>query len=187
MSHSTHDTDLQTVMSRLEARINARSRCQAPKPRLPMPKATDPAPLFASGVPLQRDYLQSATLSLPGVGPLIYQGQQLAADDHAVWRALLRRAAHTQTDLLVFPSLGILRAMGWGQSRRDRLRLRQCLERLQAAWVRQPHGGTNLPLLLGCQWQTLPSGRSDRWRVRLSPAIHQLFAHWEALNPAQAA
>ena len=187
-------SNLQDVMNRLEERFAARSAGRTtPAPTTP---GANPEPdrrlLFAHGVAQQRPYLESVPLQLPGVGPVIYRGQRLAADDQAVWRELLLRAARSPREpWLGFPSLGLLRAMGWGVGARDRGRLRACLERLQAAWVRVPGSapgtGSNLPLIAGCQWQPLPSGRSDRWRVQVLPEVQRIFADWERLRDRRAA
>ena len=182
---------LQDAMNRLEQRFSARGArpSAAPPPATP---GDDHRLLFAASALDRRPYLESVPLHLPGVGPLIYRGQRLAADDRAVWRELLTRAARSPHESwLCFPSLGLLRAMGWGVGAHDRGRLRACLERLQAAWVRVPDSapgsGSNLALIAGCQWQALPSGRSDRWRVQVSPEVQRLFANWTRAPQRRAA
>lgn len=185
-------SNLQDAMKRLEQRFNTRRRATLPPPRPPTHSPPAAEGLFAEEMIHQRPYLESIPLNLVGVGKLVYRGQRLAIDDQAVWWALLQRAARNPREpWLLFPSLGLLRSMGWGVSLHDRQRLRSCLERLQAAWVRipgkTPDSGRNLALIAGLEWQPLPPGKSDRWRVQLLPEVRQLFNGWQPPGSRRAA
>ena len=185
-------TTLHTALARLERHV-AERRAQRPAPPAAPRRGTMPRPLpgedrprlFTDRCYRERPFRSALPVRLPGAPDrvLSYTGPQLALDDQAVWRGLLKRYRPLgETDrCITFSAAGLLRALGWEVNRRGQDRLRACLLRLQAATLGLPDGdgrATRYHSLLGeavC-WPT-PGGRALRWEVRIAPAVRALFGH----------
>jgi hypothetical protein len=114
---------------------------------------------------------------------LAYTGPQLAGDDRAVWRWLLKRyrARGGEDQPIEFSASGLLRSLGRDTGRQGFDRLRLCLLRLQSATLGVPdddgHGTRYHSLIDDARCWPTPGGRSLRWRVRIAPEVRTLFAH----------
>ncbi|MFO1350336.1 MAG: plasmid replication initiator TrfA [Gammaproteobacteria bacterium] len=142
--------------------------------------SSKPTPLFTREAPEQRPYLEGVPLALRDGGVVAYRGPVLAADDQAVWSALLLldRSAQ-QPEWVEFSPAAFLKLLGWGVNRHSCARLRACLERMQATALRIPGSdraqGQCLPLIIGFAWQDTGVRVAGRWRVRIDAAVRALF------------
>lgn len=137
-------------------------------------------PLFDLDKRAQRIYLKGESFAIPGIGAVSYRGQELRGDDWAVWSqivALAKRSA--EANWISFSPFTLLKNLRWSNSRYDRMRLRACLERMQATVLRLPGKYPNslisLSLIERCEWIPSPKGRSGCWRVKLDPEIKKRF------------
>jgi hypothetical protein len=126
-----------------------------------------------------RTYLKGVPVIVQGIGRITYRGQELRADDRAVWRQLLERARRKPREPWIdFSVRSMLRAMGWGGSSHDRARLRECLERMQATVLRIPgkisETTVQVSLIDKCEWLPSASGKTGRWRVWIEPQLRAL-------------
>jgi hypothetical protein len=206
---------LEEAMSRLgkrfegRARVTSWTRNNGPLRRAQSPASsfdTSPEPFGPSGVmgstgaetvypalfntdtAKRRSYLKGVPILVEGIGRIIYRGQELRADDRAVWRQLVERArrqpGHPWLD---FSARSILKAMGWGGSACDRARLRDCLERMQATVLRIP-GATpettvQVSLIDKCEWLPSRSGKTGRWRVWIEPQLRDWYESPSSAGP----
>lgn len=137
-----------------------------------------PGWLFEPGAESPRAYLSARPVRLPTHEQALYSGPQLRSDDRAVWLQLVQWRCLTGKDRLEFSSLSFLKALGWGHSRHDVLRLRTCLERLLATALRL-HEDQQVQhtrsLIHYCEWRRSPGGQSGRWRVWLDAELATRF------------
>lgn len=136
-----------------------------------------PQSLFGPMVGPRRVYLQHQLIWLPpGNDKGLYSGPQLGRDDRAVWLQLVAWAdEHGHVDC---SALSTLKALGWGRSRHDLLRLRACLERLQATALRvriRSGAMTTHSLVLHCDWQPSRGGYSGRWQIQIDAKLAARF------------
>lgn len=137
-----------------------------------------PGWLFEPGAESPRVYLNARPVRLPAHEQALYSGPQLRSDDRAVWLQLVQWRCLTGKDRLEFSSLSFLKALGWGHSRHDVLRLRTCLERLLATALRlreDHHMSSTRSLVHYCAWRRSPGGQSGRWQVWLDAELATRF------------
>ena len=136
--------------------------------------------LFSSHNHQRRAYFDGVPVYLEGVGKISYRGQELRADDQAVWRQILERVRREpRSAWLEFTPRSLLRAMGWGMTRHERARIRICLERMQATVLGIPNRSTKtevrISLIDKCEWRCPKGGKAGHWRVWIEPELSKLF------------
>lgn len=185
-------SSLNTALARLERHL-AERRSASPAPPAstrrgatprPLP-GEDPLRLFSERLYRTRPFRTGLPVRLPGAPDrtLAYTGPQLAGDDRAVWRWLLKlyRARGGEDQLIAFSASGLLRSLGWDTSRQGLDRLRVCLLRLQAGNLGLPNADGRethyRSLIQEARCRQTPGGRSLRWQVRIDPGVRALFSH----------
>ena len=139
-----------------------------------------------------RPYLKDISLTLPNTRKIRYRGQELRSDDYAVWSELLLRfQQRTAADYIEFTPHNMLKKLSWGQTRRDRARLRDCLERMQATalCILGPNAeqGMSMSLIAKYGWVQATVRSPGRWQVWIEPGILTLFneTNTESEQPTQ--
>jgi hypothetical protein len=185
-------TNLHNALARLERHVaERRARCPAPsvssrRGAMPRPLPGDDRPrLFTDRCYRERPFHSALPIRLEGLPERIlsYTGPQLALDDRAVWRGLLKlyRPRGQQDRSIEFSATGLLRALGWAVNRRGQDRLRRCLLRLQSATLGLPDDDGRATrygsLIHEARCRQTQGGRALRWEVRIPPEVRALFGH----------
>lgn len=114
-------------------------------------------------------------------GHVQYTGEELRQIDLTVWLQMVHLARNTQLGNTVrFKAYGFCKAIGWGTSRDNYRRLRDCLTRMQATSLKVYSSrirlGNAISMIPSFSWKDDASDESlTEYEVTLSPKLVDLF------------
>lgn len=127
-----------------------------------------------------RAYLESAPIVMLGEGRITYRGQELRQDDQDIWLQILHLVRlQPLGEWVEFTPYAMLKTLGWGLSKRDYTRLRDCLSRMQATalavYSKRLQQGISVSLIRKFEYENGNGLRLDHWRVWIEPEMKILF------------
>ena len=128
-----------------------------------------------------RPFLKNQEIAVIGDGRITYSGEELRQDDQTLWLQLVHVAKEQALGQLVeFTPYSMCKAIGWGSSKADYVRLRACLSRMQATslavYSKRSKNGISMSMIPLFRWEDQDQNALKQYQVRLPPELVQLFA-----------
>lgn len=128
-----------------------------------------------------RTYLKKTEIAVIGGGRITFQGEELRQDDETVWLQLIHLAKERPLGQSVeFTPYGFCKSIGWPICNSSYLRLRICLDRMQATALgihsERLKTGVSLSMLPIFAWQDQDGKTLKKYRVQVAPRLVELFS-----------
>ncbi|MBF5040344.1 TrfA family protein [Methylophilus sp. 13] len=127
-----------------------------------------------------RAYLRQAEIGLIGAGSISFTGEELRQDDQTVWLQLLHLAREYPIGSIVkFTPYWFCKNLGWSVNGKSYIRLRLCLNRMQATSLSitstRLKKGVSLSMLPFFRWSDEAGNTLCQYEVRIAPELVNLF------------
>lgn len=127
-----------------------------------------------------RTYLKKSEIAVIGNGKIIYTGEELRQDDETVWLQLIHLAKENPIGNTVeFTPYALCKAVGWSIDGRSYMRLRECLDRMQATslsiYSPRLKGGVSLSMIPMFKWRDEAGKALTLYQVQVAPELVTLF------------
>lgn len=128
-----------------------------------------------------RAYLKQSEIAVIGEGRITFTGEELRQDDETVWLQLIHMAKEQPLGHTVeFTPYSLCKAIRWTIDGSSYVRLRGCLDRMQATSLavvsKRLKEGVSLSMIPIFKWKDNETGRALRlYRVQVAPQLVELF------------
>lgn len=127
-----------------------------------------------------REYLKNTDIAVMFEGRITYRGEELRQDDQTVWFQLIHLARESSLgNTIEFTPHSFCKAVKWPIKNDSYVRLRECLNRMQATSLsvhsKRLKRGVSLSMIPIFEWQDEDKNTLKKYRVQLPPDLIQLF------------